>query len=219
MQKLRERLESLGFGVLVVSTALIAVVVIRREFFPPSPRDAVRVSGWEELAAGRNRTGPADASVTIVEFADFQCPACRYYNLGYVRSLLERFPDDVALVHRHLPLGGHEHAYPAARAAECAADQNAFRRFAGLLYAKQDSLGIKAFEDFAAESGVVDISAFRECVSHSERVAAVDADIELAERIKADGTPTFVINGFKQLRTDSAYIEGVVLAEMKKRRK
>jgi protein-disulfide isomerase len=220
MSSIRDRLESVAYVSMVSATVLIAAVLVRREFFPKAnePGKPVRVDNWAELAAGKNRIGPASAAVTIVEFADFQCPACRFYNLGMVRSLLERYPNDVALVYRQFPLDNHKYAYAAARASECISGQPSFDRLSTLFYQKQDSLGIKPFKQFAAEAGVADIAAFESCASHTGRVGAVDADIALAKKIGISGTPTFVINGFKQTRHDSTYIESLVLKELAKRK-
>ena len=55
-----------------------------------------------------------DGLVTIVEFSEFQCPYCRRVEPA-LAELLQRFPNDVRIVFKHLPLGFHEHALPAAR--------------------------------------------------------------------------------------------------------
>ena len=95
------------------------------------------LTGLSALAAGRTRKpfspeapdfrkkGPASAKVLIVEFSDFQCPACRYAEPS-VRQIFTVYGDKVRFVFKHFPLRMHEWAKPAAAAAECAGRQGKF---------------------------------------------------------------------------------------------
>ena len=85
--------------------------------------------------------GPADAPLTLVEYADFQCPFCGRAT-GEIDTLLERFGDDLRYVFRHLPLPDvHPDAELAAEAAEAAGAQGAFWEMHDRLFAHQDQLG------------------------------------------------------------------------------
>lgn len=153
------------------------------------------ISDWRQYAVG-HRLGPEDAIATIVEFGDYQCPACRSIE-PMVRRFRQQYPDEVALIYRHWPLPQHPLAYPAARAAECAARQGLFAEYHQALYDSSywiaDPNG--AFIQLAEHVGVVDMKAFRECVSDPTPVASIEEDIDAAKQLGAAGTPTFLING------------------------
>jgi protein-disulfide isomerase len=133
--------------------------------------------------------------VTIVEFGDFECPACRVFAVKVVPAILRHFPAQVAILFRNWPLPQHRFAYLAARAAECAGEQGKFEPLHDLLYSKQDSIGLKSFASFARESGVGDTVAFQACLVRAAPVPAIEADVAEAHRIHSPGTPTIVVNG------------------------
>jgi protein-disulfide isomerase len=193
-------------GVAVLCLVVITIVLVKREFFETDvafasvPGDekrleAVPVNDWDRVKNGGHRMGPADAPVTIVEFSDFQCPACARFANNVFPTLEEVFPGKLSLVYRHWPLRMHPYAYPAARAAECAAAQGRFEVFHDLLFQQRDSLGSKPFTQFAREAHVPDVAQFDRCASSTAPVPAVEADMAEARRIGGTGTPTLVING------------------------
>jgi protein-disulfide isomerase len=153
-----------------------------------------RVANWQELKSIGHRIGPERAAVTIVEFGDFECPACRgfFANFEAVRA---KYPDKIALVYRHWPLSYHRFAYPSARAAECAAGQRKFPEFYKFVFSKQDSLGLITFSDIAKRIGIADVWLFEKCVARPGTVAAIENDIAAARTLEGRGTPTLVING------------------------
>ncbi len=159
--------------------------------------DTVRIPDWQHDTVGGHHLGLATAPVTIIEFADLECPVCRQFTIGALAYIRAKYPTDVQVVFRHWPLSYHHFAYPAARAAECAAAQGRFDAFQQLVHAKQDSLGLKAFGDFAREAEVPDARAFATCNAQTGPVAAVEADINVAKAVGGRGTPTIVINGLR----------------------
>jgi protein-disulfide isomerase len=205
--------------VLTVVTGLCALLItglaVGRSFSatPLTPRqvpsrEAVRLDNWEEIRARGHRIGAAGAPVMIVEFGDFECPMCRVFATT-IKSILAAHPEDVALVYRHWPLSYHRFAYPAARAAECAAEQGRFEPYAFLLFEQQDSLGLISFVDLARRVGVVDIAAFEACRGSRDPVPAIDTDAALAKQMRFHGTPTIIINGLYLATTpDSVALEG-----------
>jgi protein-disulfide isomerase len=162
---------------------------------PPPPQPPVEVDDWKRVAGGGHRMGPADAAVTIVEFSDFECPACRRFASETFPALQQRFPGQLALVYRHYPLRSHAAALPAARAAECAASQGRFEAFHDVLFAQVDSLRGLAFRWLAGQAGVADLDAFDRCAKSTARVSAIEADLAEVRRIGGQGTPTLVVNG------------------------
>jgi protein-disulfide isomerase len=189
----------LAVGSALAMTALVAARLLG--LLDPSGRpDAEPVSvaeHWPALVASGHRSGPADAPVVIVEFADFECPFCRVYAIETLPTLRAEFPTQVAVVYRHYPLEYHRFAIPSAVAADCAARQGRFDAMHDLLYEKQDSIGLLAWDEVARRSGVSDLTAWETCRADPSVRESIEADRELAKRIGATGTPTVVVNGIR----------------------
>jgi protein-disulfide isomerase len=187
-------LASLASG---ASAVVIAAVVVVRETSAPAPalgnEHPREIPEWERLVDDSHRLGPADALVTIIEFGDYECPGCRAWQ-PEIEQILSRYGEEVAFIYKHWPLGYHQLAYPAARAAECAGEQGRFWQFHRMLYANTNWIG-DALESFARDVGVPDMARFEECVAATELVAAIERDIAQAEDIAAPGTPTIIVNG------------------------
>jgi protein-disulfide isomerase len=130
--------------------------------------------------------------VTVVEFADFQCPYCRNVQPA-LQQVLAAYPDDVRLVFRHYPLPFHERARPAARAAACAFAQGRFWEMAARVWAS--TLDDVALAADAADAGVEDLEAWTACLGAPATEAAIDADVALGDSAGVPGTPTFFVNG------------------------
>ena len=162
---------------------------------PAPPQPPVEVDDWKRVAGRGHRIGPLDAAVTIVEFSDFECPACRRFATETFPALQQRFPGQVSLLYRHYPLRSHLAALPAARAAECAAAQGRFEAFHDVLFAQGDSLRALAFGWLAKEAGVADLPSFDRCAKSTARVPAIEMDLAEVRRIGGQGTPTLVVNG------------------------
>ena len=196
------RLEKTATALVTLAAVVVAAAVGRREFFPSvagvtaaasvAPR---QVDEWRAVAALGRRTGRPDAPVTVVEFADFECPFCKRFHEDALKPVLRAMADSIAFVFVHFPLPGHRFAAPAAKAAECAADQGRFSEFADALYARQDSLGLKTWDSFATDARVADLKAFRDCVAGSES-PRVDSGLTVGKRIGVAGTPTVLVNGW-----------------------
>ena len=136
--------------------------------------------------------GPVEAPLTLLEFADFECPFCGQAT-GVVEELRQRFGDELRYVFRHLPLTDvHEHAELAAEAAEAAAAQGRFWEYHDMLYQHQDEL---EFEDLLGYAGELDLDVERfarelELGVHAGRVLE---DVVSAEASGARATPTFFV--------------------------
>jgi protein-disulfide isomerase len=136
--------------------------------------------------------GPADASVTLVEYGDFQCPYCGQAE-PVVRELLG--DADLRFVWRHLPLTDvHPQAQMAAEAAEAAAAQGAFWPMHDLLLDHQDQLRVVDLIRYAGELGL-DQERFHNDVMQHPYADRVAENIESADQSGVSGTPTFFING------------------------
>ena len=137
--------------------------------------------------------GPADASVTLVEYGDFECPYCGQAE-PIVRELLAG-DGDLRYVWRHLPLPDvHPHAELAAEAAEAAAQQGAFWEYHALLFDHQDALRAKDLVAYA-ERHSLDTERLRRELREREHESRVARDVESADLSGVAGTPTFFVNG------------------------
>ncbi|WP_433611141.1 Na+/H+ antiporter NhaA [Dactylosporangium sp. CA-139114] len=136
--------------------------------------------------------GAADASVTIVEYGDFQCPYCGQAE-PVVRALLS--DADLRYVWRHLPLTDvHPQAQLAAEASEAAAAQGAFWPMHDLLLDHQDDLRPVALVSYAEQLGL-DRERFHKDLVRHVHAGRVARDVESADLSGVGGTPTFFING------------------------
>ncbi|MGH3254557.1 MAG: Na+/H+ antiporter NhaA [Streptosporangiaceae bacterium] len=138
--------------------------------------------------------GPANALVTVVEYADFECPYCGQAEPA-VRSLLREFGGDVRYVWRHLPLTDvHPHAQLAAEAAEAAAAQGAFWEMHDLLLDHQGALSVRDLGGYAG-SLRLDTSRFFADLRGHAGADRVRQDTDSADLSGVSGTPTFFVNG------------------------
>jgi Na+/H+ antiporter NhaA len=136
--------------------------------------------------------GPATASVTMVEYGDFQCPNCGQAE-AVVRDLLA--DDDIRYVWRHLPLTDvHPQAELAAEASEAAAAQGKFWEMHDLLLTRQDRLRATDLLQYADELGL-DRDQFHDQLKRHVFAGRVAQDVESADLSGVSGTPTFFING------------------------
>ncbi len=158
---------------------------------PPVP-DGPPVERIDVPADGPAR-GPAVAKVTIVEFADFQCPFC-FRVEGALRDLTAAYPNDVRIVYRHYPLPFHADAPLAAEAAVAAEAQGKFWPMHDLLYADQKDLSRAALDRRAGELGL-DMTKFAAALDGHTGKARIDTDLALGKRVGVTGTPIFFVNG------------------------
>jgi len=170
--------------------------------------------------------GPEDAVITIVEYADFQCPYCSVAAQN-LKVLAEKYPDDVRIVYRHFPLASiHDKAIPAAQAVEAAGAQSpdAFWVFHDMLYETQGVWSGYSVEDFA--SWVVEVALELgldpvqfEADYYSEAIVAkAEASWIDGQALGIPGTPYIKINSLYDAEADpqllSAYVELIKMEEI-----
>ncbi|HXT96501.1 MAG TPA: thioredoxin domain-containing protein [Polyangia bacterium] len=137
--------------------------------------------------------GNPNARVTLVEFADYECPHCKNFQ-PVLHQILDEFPNDVKLYFKHYPLPQHTEARLAAEAAVAAQKQGKFWSFQDKLWEHQDELGPAEIEKVAKESGL-DVAKFRQDVASSAVKAKVEKDHNQGSAIGLQATPTLYING------------------------
>lgn len=150
----------------------------------------------------RYSLGNPNAPVTVVEWADFQCPYCREFALGAGKQLIQSLVPSgrVRFVWRDFAFLGPESVW-AAEAAACAADQGKFWEYHDKLFAEQGGENQGAFakanlERFAAELGL-DAAAFDRCLTSNQHLARVEQERATGTREGVDATPTIFVNGQK----------------------
>lgn len=134
------------------------------------------------------------APVVITEYSDFECPAC-----GSVFPVLEEvvaaYPEEVTFIYKHYPISSsHEHALPAAEAAEAAGAQGKFWEMHALIFENQNNLSKNLYIQFARDLGL-DIDRFEREIKNGTYRADVFADRDEGDNLGVTGTPTIYING------------------------
>lgn len=132
--------------------------------------------------------------VLLVEFSDFQCPFCAKAQ-ETVKQFVAKHPDRVTFVYKHLPLTAiHAEALAAAKAAWAAGQQGKFWEYHDALFQQQSQLGAALYSDIA-KSLKLDLARFDRDRASSAATAAIEQDVQLADRLGVEGTPFFVMNG------------------------
>ena len=210
------RLEDVATLVLSIAALGIAGTAVWQRLGSQSRTPRLEsTSNWESYAFPGNEVGPPGAKVTIVEFSDFQCPYCAQASRA-LDELLEKYPKEIRLVFRHLPVAmTHEHAFNAATAAECAALQGQFKPYHDVLFASQPEIGRTEWTKLAERARIADTASFRNCVARQQTKARVEQDMDAARQLKIRGTPFLLINGQHLMTGDSTQIRKVVEAALK----
>jgi protein-disulfide isomerase len=144
--------------------------------------------------------GKPGGRLVIVEFSDFQCPFCKQAT-GPIAELLKKYPQDVVLYYKHLPLSEiHPLAYKMALASECARAQKvqAFWSFHDRFFADppiRDESQLREQSRQLADQLGLETDKFLSCYDKGEQAPRVEKDMADARKIGVTATPTFLLNG------------------------
>lgn len=142
-----------------------------------------------------------NALVTVTEYADLQCPACRSAHSSLVKPLIAKYGTQISYDFRHFPLTSiHRFAMESAEAAECAADQGKFWEFLDVTYENQPDMTSEALRDWAQDLGL-DGPLFDRCVQSHIKRKAIQASYDEGRAKGVQGTPTFFVNGQQTVAT------------------
>ena len=189
---------------LIGTVLLVFVVAFVFSKKASAPVDTVKLAADSRLA-----TGSAQPKVTIVEFSDFQCPACKAAE-PLVKQLVVKNKDAVKFVYRHFPLTQHQNSMAAALAAETAASVSIpkFWEMHDLLFEKQEEWSpqkadevIKTFGTYAERLGIP-ADLMEKSIQGKVFRSKVDIDVAAASTFGVSSTPTFYVNGQKVQMTD-----------------
>ena len=160
----------------------------------PDPHQAVMLA---VIAGARHFQGNPNASVTLVEFGDFNCGYCGRWAAETLPKIDEKYikTGQVRMAYVHYPILGAD-SMTAAQATECAAQQDNFWQYHNLLYANQ-GIGFTPanLAKLAGDLGL-DKAAFETCLANFKDQASLDDDIRLARIMGVRGTPAFLVNSF-----------------------
>ena len=209
------------FAVIAVIVAVFVgvAVVTNHKKDDTAKNDTTSASQGTSHSKGSN-----DAKVTLIEYGDYQCPACEQY-YPIINQVLDAYGDKVKFEFRNYPLTNmHPNAYAAARAAEAASLQNKFWEMHDMLY---DSINWQTwtvannpqtnFNSYAQTLGL-DVAKFQSDFSSSKVNDLIRADMAKGDAIKITATPTFVLNG-KKLDSVGASVDAfkaIIDPELKK---
>ena len=137
--------------------------------------------------------GPEDAPITIIQFAEYQCPYCGKAGESIDR-VLEEYKGKVKMVYRDFPLSFHDRAIPAAVAANCAGEQGKYWEMHKLLMSNQSALSDSTLKAHAITLAL-DLEKWNTCRQDPEQAKEVQKDFQDGQKVGVNGTPAFFING------------------------
>ncbi|MBN2797514.1 MAG: DsbA family protein [Deltaproteobacteria bacterium] len=155
--------------------------------FPEIPRIDIPIADYNPTK------GPADAPITIIEFADFQCPYCSKV-IPSLKQVEAAYPGKVRFVWKDFPLGGHPRALPAAVALHCAGDQGKTWEMYDVLFANQGALEDVDLKGYAQQIGL-DVAAWESCTTSGKHEAHIQEDFQVGESHGVQATPSLFVNG------------------------
>ena len=169
--------------------------------------------------------GNKESKIILVEYSDFQCPACGIY-YPIVNKLAEEFGDKIAIIYRHFPLKSiHRNAEAAALAAEAAGRQGKFWEMHNTLFDNQKEWSdkdnpIEYFIKYAGQIGLnINVDKFKADLSLQELKNKVKNDLAGAEENNLNSTPTFFLNGKKIQPRSYEEFKQIISDEIKKNQK
>lgn len=182
----------------LVVASLVGVFMLFSQNDETDPADNQAPTNLE-LTEADHVIGNKDAKVTLIEYGDFQCPACKAIEPD-VKKLREEYQDKVRFVFRHFPLTSiHPNAFPASRAAEAAGSVGKFWEMHDLLYQRQDewskSNSAQALlRDYARELGISE-DQYTNGYNSDATTKRINGDVDSGRNAGATGTPAFFLNG------------------------
>jgi protein-disulfide isomerase len=217
----RRRLMMMASAVLVIAIAAVSIVIAINNRGPDDNSTAVSPLGtavFEGIPASGTTLGNPNAKVTVVEYADYQCPYCANFANQDEAQLIDDFVKTSEITYEfrpmpiisQLPLTNPENeSVLAAEASLCAVDQGKFWPFHQLLFSKWTGENVGTFSSanliaYASQAGL-DVTSFTTCLdSHRYQQKVIDShDQGIKDGVR--GTPTFVINGTVVTLTTSGY--------------
>ena len=195
-----------------IITLAVVILGLFGIYFLTSKNDTNKSSPASSTARlSNNVLGENKKNVVLVEYGDYQCPACAAY-YPIIKQLFETYKSDIQFQFRNFPLQQiHQNARAAARAAEAAGKQNKFWEMHDLLYEQQSSWEQSSsanliFEQYAKQLGL-NVDTFKTDFASNEINEIINADFNEVTRLGVESTPTFFLQG-KKLDNPPRDLEG-----------
>lgn len=196
--------------ILTVGLVVLAALVIGGIVIFNRSDDTAAVPPEKLAPAGAHTLSTANGNkVTLVEFLDYQCPACASYYANVTKKIEQDYQGRITFVTRNFPLRMHPLAVPAARAAEAAGLQGKYADMYHALYDGYDDWAVSGqnvssdaaaatakFEQYAGKIGL-DLAKFRTDVASPQVQAVIDQGVADGTEVGVTSTPTFFLNGRK----------------------
>lgn len=148
------------------------------------------------LREDRRLTGDSNSRITIVEYADFQCPACR---MAYesLREFKKKYKGQVQFYYKHMPLDFHKMALPAALYFEAIKVQDRAKafKFYELVFENQRQMSDESFLKKVAQAAGADINKIQQDMKSEEVKQIIEEDMAEFQKFGFDGTPVILVNG------------------------
>lgn len=191
----------------IVTIALVAAAI----FFLNKPEKPVIVDSSKLVKEDSNILATGSGKLSIVEFGDYQCPACGLAHAP-LKQAIESYPGQVQFVFRHYPLAQHQNAELAAKAAEAAKLQGKLNEMHDKLYETQLDWSEKGnaldiFKGYAGEFGL-DVGKFETDLKSDPVIQKIRADMADGNSLGVNATPTIYFNA-------SVYKKGLGVADFK----
>jgi protein-disulfide isomerase len=174
----------IGFTVILI---IGAIVIFSRPAKPLVKTDLITITAYTR--------GNQTAAHYLVEFSDFQCPACKAFS-SEVEKINQKYSDKLLIVYRNFPLPQHELSRSAAVVADAAGQQGKFWEMEKLLFENQESLSVEKFASLAGELNL-DMTKYNEALNDQKIKDKIQADVDYGNQIGIDATPTFYLDGIK----------------------
>lgn len=188
--------KTIGIGIVAIIVSVAALFGIWKLTSKPAVQTKVSI----ELSRDDHKIGSDSAKLTLIEYSDFQCPACKAYQ-SMVKQVVEKYKDRLLFVYRHFPLQQHKNAQAAALASEAAANQNQFWQMHDKLFKEQDEWAnsAKPNETFIryANDLKLDIEKFKRDLDSDKAKNKIKSDQESGVSFGVNSTPSFFLNGKK----------------------
>lgn len=185
----------LFLSIIVISVVLIVGALFLFSRQEQSSANQTIYPREEMIASHTQIKGNASASAYLVEFSDFQCPACQAF-APLVDSLITQYGDALTVAYRHYPLPQHAYAEKAAKAAQAAAKQGKFWEMHDELFANQTNLSDQTLSEIVKKLEL-DETTFNQDLESREIKDMIAEDIAAGNRFGVNSTPTFFLNGQK----------------------
>jgi protein-disulfide isomerase len=215
------------FSIISVGVLALLVIFSNQSKIDVSNVDvnAIQIASDQSGNIADNVSGKADSKVTLIEYADYQCPGCAGV-YPTIKSVTEEYADRVAFVFRNFPLTTiHANAKAAAATSEAAGLQGKFWEMHDKVYKGQsswsnlsESARVEFFANYAKELNL-DMDKFNKDIVSSSVSQKISFDLAVGKKAKVDSTPTFFLNGVKldqSVWADAAKLKEAIDTELSK---